>query len=58
MSVFPEENRIEKNQVYEADCVDVLKRLHSESVDLIIADEAVICGLTPEKACNFKEFAA
>jgi hypothetical protein len=26
--------------------------------DFIIANEAVICGLTPEKACNFKEFAA
>ena len=24
----------------------------------ILANEAVICGLTPEKACNFKEFAA
>ena len=26
--------------------------------DYILANEAVICGLTPEKACNFKEFAA
>lgn len=26
--------------------------------DFIMANEAVICGLTPEKACNFKEFAA
>ena len=26
--------------------------------DVIIGNEAVICGLTPEKACNFKEFAA
>lgn len=26
--------------------------------DAIFANEAVICGLTPEKACNFKEFAA
>ncbi len=26
--------------------------------DFVIANEAVICGLTPEKACNFKEFAA
>ena len=24
----------------------------------LLANEAVICGLTPEKACNFKEFAA
>ena len=29
-----------------------------EKFDLILANEAVICGLTPEKACNFKEFAA
>lgn len=26
--------------------------------DFLMANEAVICGLTPEKACNFKEFAA
>ena len=26
--------------------------------DIVIGNEAVICGLTPEKACNFKEFAA
>ena len=26
--------------------------------DFVIGNEAVICGLTPEKACNFKEFAA
>ena len=26
--------------------------------DYILSNEAVICGLTPEKACNFKEFAA
>lgn len=26
--------------------------------DIVLANEAVICGLTPEKACNFKEFAA
>lgn len=25
---------------------------------LIRINEAVICGLTPEKACNIKEFAA
>ena len=27
-------------------------------VDAVVSNEAVICGLTPEKACNFKEFAA
>ena len=26
--------------------------------DYVMANEAVICGLTPEKACNIKEFAA
>ena len=26
--------------------------------DFMLSNEAVICGLTPEKACNFKEFAA
>lgn len=29
-----------------------------EKLDYIMGNEAVICGLTPEKACNFKEFAA
>ena len=31
---------------------------HREEYTLIMANEAVICGLTPEKACNIKEFAA
>lgn len=26
--------------------------------DVIVGNEAVICGLTPEKVCNIKEFAA
>ena len=26
--------------------------------DAVVGNEAVICGLTPEKACNIKEFAA
>ena len=30
----------------------------ADKYSLILANEAVICGLTPEKACNFKEFAA
>lgn len=38
MNVFSEKDRIKLNQIYEADCVDILKRLSSESVDLIIAD--------------------
>lgn len=29
-----------------------------QQFDCVLANEAVICGLTPEKACNFKEFAA
>lgn len=28
------------------------------TLNYIMGNEAVICGLTPEKACNFKEFAA
>lgn len=31
---------------------------HGEPFDFIIGNEAVICGLTPEKARNIKEFAA
>lgn len=34
---------------------DLHKGLH---FNYIMANEAVICGLTPEKACNIKEFAA
>ena len=30
----------------------------SRQFDFMLSNEAVICGLTPEKACNFKEFAA
>lgn len=36
---------------------DEVKALRNEA-DIIITNEAVICGLIPEKACNFKEFAA
>ena len=39
-------------------CEDSLLREPSDLVDVVLANEAVICGLTPEKACNFKEFAA
>lgn len=34
------------------------EELFNMKFDVIISNEAVICGLTPEKACNFKEFAA
>lgn len=29
-----------------------------KEADVVVTNEAVICGLTPEKACNIKEFAA
>ena len=35
------------------ECLDLL-----DEADIVVTNEAVICGLTPEKACNFKEFAA
>ena len=35
-------------------CAEVL----APKYDVVVTNEAVICGLTPEKACNFKEFAA
>lgn len=31
---------------------------NNNSFDVVVGNEAVICGLTPEKACNIKEFAA
>lgn len=37
---------------------ELFKRLKDMKFDVIIGNEAVICGLTPEKACNIKEFAA
>lgn len=59
-----EEKAVELNNLYgnncEIYCDDFLKFAmeHKTQYDLIIGNEAVICGLTPEKACNFKEFAA
>ena len=29
-----------------------------DEADIVVTNEAVICGLTPEKARNIKEFAA
>ncbi len=40
------------------DGIEGLRSLPKHSVDMLLTNEAVICGLTPEKACNFKEFAA
>ena len=34
------------------------KMTEKQGVIYILTNEAVICGLIPEKACNFKEFAA
>ena len=38
MNLFSKENGIEKNQIIAADCVDILRCLPSESIDLVIAD--------------------
>lgn len=35
-------------------CAELL----AQKYDVVVTNEAVICGLIPEKACNFKEFAA
>lgn len=35
-----------------------IERGRLQQFDVCVANEAVICGLTPEKACNIKEFAA
>lgn len=37
---------------------DSLMSVGEVRYDMVLTNEAVICGLTPEKACNFKEFAA
>ena len=46
--------------VYHANTLlhDVLDYTEDDKVDVILMNEAVICGLTPEKARNIKEFAA
>ena len=38
LDLFSKENGIEKNQIIAADCVDILRCLPSESIDLVIAD--------------------
>ena len=47
------------------DALDSIDKMHDHNrgfeagkFDLILTNEAVICGLTPEKVCNIKEFAA
>ena len=49
-----------RNGVYSVHIVqsDGFRGLDEAGFDLILSNEAVICGLIPEKACNFKEFAA
>ena len=37
---------------------DSLVETTDDLYNVVLTNEAVICGLTPEKACNFKEFAA
>lgn len=48
------------NMVIRGECVSACAYLKEQGiqVDLVYINEAVICGLTPEKACNIKEFAA
>ena len=46
---------------FDVACEDTLtnpQHWDEEPFELIVSNEAVICGLTPEKACNIKEFAA
>ena len=50
--------RVPKEGLFLMDGIEGLRSLPKHSVDMLLTDEAVICGLTPEKACNFKEFAA
>ena len=40
------------------DTLSIVRAFKPGVFDAVITNEAVICGLTPEKARNFKEFAA
>ena len=44
--------------ILHGDAMRIVPQFEKNAFDAVITDEAVICGLTPEKACNFKEFAA
>lgn len=51
---------VENPRVYHDNSLlkDVLDYTEKDQFDVVLMNEAVICGLTPEKVCNIKEFAA
>ena len=46
------------SNIRQGSCFTMTDWVKEAKPTIILMNEAVICGLTPEKACNFKEFAA
>lgn len=46
------------SNIVKGSCFALAEWIKEAKPNVILMNEAVICGLTPEKACNFKEFAA
>ena len=56
---LPDESAGGENwRILHGDTLKLVKGFQPGIFDAVVTDEAVICGLTPEKARNFKEFAA
>lgn len=58
INMFLHNIEFDKFDIVREDTLMAPQHWDDEPFDLIVCNEAVICGLTPEKACNIKEFAA
>ena len=58
MNMFLHDVDYDKFDIACEDTLTAPQHWDDEPFEVIVSNEAVICGLTPEKACNIKEFAA